>query len=395
MTGLIFSDTYRTVPQDRLIDALLLEGYAYEEDRAAARADAAMAIERWTAQGLPVRRDAGTDRFDPVEVVHHAKIAGLKGDDDFWTGRFVSTLRRFVTDLAAERPDRVSLHCRRTFNLAGLAPGETKRLRMPLPLAGRYADFAVQPEPGPETESHRVSDGRLEARVRLGGEALVSLGATVDLTLGSPPVDLPPPNDALLRPREGLIVITPAVEALARHLAGKERAETAVRNFWDHLVDNFMFAPIHYDQIPSDAPLDWALNSRVYDCQLAAALFVGLCRAVGIPARIVGGNFLYRRSPTNHYWAEAWLDGAGWKAFDFLVWDLSRGGRDAAWRDHFFGRIDPRLINEALPESFTGAVGVGIPAQWLILRTIEDAGASIELTSLEGATVYRDSIVIR
>lgn len=393
--GLTFSDTYRTLPEERLIDGLLLEGYAFASDSAAARTDAAAAIGRWVAGGLSFRQGSGTRLFDPVEAVHHAKLAGLRDEDDFWQDRFVATLRRFVTELAAERPQQVSLSLRRTFNLAGIAEGETRRLRMPVPLAERYADLAVRPELAHAIESHRLSEGRLEARVRVGDQPQVSLGATVELTLDPPAQDPSPPGAVLLRPREGLIVVSDAVAALARRLAGNERDAVAVRNFWDYLLGNGMFAPVHYDQVPAEAPLDWVLESRVYDCQLAAALFVGLCRAVGIPARMVGGNFLYRRSPTNHFWAEAWLDGAGWQAFDFLVWDLSGGARDSRWRDHFFGQIDARIVTEVLPAQFTGAAGVQIPAQWFILRTIADGGAAIELTGLDGASVYRDSIAIR
>jgi hypothetical protein len=189
-------------------------------------------------------------------------------------------------------------------------------------------------------------------------------------------------------------VVTPAVEALADRLAGSESAAVGIRNFWDYILDNFTFCPVHYDQVPSASPLDWVLHSGVYDCQLAAALFVALCRAIGVPARMISGNFLYRRSPTNHYWAEAWLDGDGWTPFDFLAWDLSSGGRSAEWRDRFFGRIDPRLIMECLPGSFTGAVGVPVPAQWHILRTIEGHGAAIDLVGLDGRSIYRDSITI-
>lgn len=393
--GLKFSDTYRTLPEARLIDGLLLEGYAFASDSAAARADAAAAIDRWVAGGLPVRQEAGVRLFDPVEVAHHAKLAGLREEDDFWHGRFVATLRRFVTELAAEQPRQVSLSLRRTFNLSGIAEGETRRLRMPLPLAERYADCTVRPELTPAIESHRLSDGRLEARVRVGDEPLVSLGATVELTPARSANDQTPPGEALLRPREGLIVLSDAVAALARRLAGNERGAVAVRNFWDHLIDSCMFCPVHYDQVPAETPLDWVLERGIYDCQLAAALFVGLCRAVGIPARMVGGNFLYRRSPTNHYWAEAWLEDTGWQSFDFLVWDLSAGGRDPRWRDHFFGQVDARIVTEVLPANFTGAVGVQIPAQWFVLRTITGDGAAIELTGLDGASVYQDTIAIR
>jgi hypothetical protein len=104
-----------------------------------------------------------------------------------------------------------------------------------------------------------------------------------------------------------------------------------------------------------EAPGDWLLDSGWGDCQLVSALFASMCRARGIPARILGGFYLYRTFSTNHYWAEAWIDGQGWMPFDFSCWDLSRGGQDPAWRDYFFGRLDCRLTNQCLPLDFTGS----------------------------------------
>lgn len=393
MTGQNFGDVYRTVTLDTLIDTLLLEGFAYEDDWDAARAEAREAIDRWVASGLPVRSGPDGPLFDPVEAECHAERAGRRGEDDFWEARFVTTLRRFVTDLERQAPERITVTYERLVNLSGCAEGETKRLRMPLPLAARYSALNIVSETPPETVAHRASDGRLEVRVTAHGKP-VRIAARCDIELGPGNAEAPPQGDLYLRPKEGLVVITSEVEALARRLGGRESALTAIRNFWDYILDNFAFCPVHYDQVPSDAPLDWVLRTGVYDCQLASALFVALCRTAGIPARLVSGNFLYRRSPTNHFWAEVWLETSGWTPFDFLVWDLSCAGRVEEWRYHFFGRIEPRLIMECLPASFTGTVGVPVPAQWHILRTIEGHGAAIELVGLEGQLVYRDTISI-
>jgi len=54
-----------------------------------------------------------------------------------------------------------------------------------------------------------------------------------------------------------------------------------------------------------------AARFRLGRCQLVSALFASMCRARGIPARILGGFYLYRTFSTNHYWAEAWIDGQG------------------------------------------------------------------------------------
>ncbi|MBA3056061.1 MAG: transglutaminase domain-containing protein [Sphingomonadales bacterium] len=392
--GQLFGDAYRTLTDKELIETLLLEGFAYDADSDAARAEARDALDCWLASGLASRRSDRGALFDPVEVMYHATICGVSGEDDFWDRCFVSTLRRFVTDLEQERPTSIQMTYHRRFDMSRTPAGSTRRLRMPLPLTQRYARLEIRPELPEQASTHRLSDGRLEARVTATEAPEITLGAKLEFEVLPKADQTPPEGDLYLRAREGLVVITPQVDALARHLAGiNAPPEAAVRAFWDHLIDNFVFNPVHYDQIPPDAPLDWVLESGVYDCQLAAALLVGLCRSQGINGRMVGGNFLYRRSPTNHFWAEIWLDNSGWTPFDFISWDLSRGGEDSHWRDRFFGRIEPRLITECLPGSFTGAIGVPIPPAWHMLRTIKGAGVEIQLTGLDGDCVYRDDIV--
>lgn len=62
-----------------------------------------------------------------------------------------------------------------------------------------------------------------------------------------------------------------------------------------------------------------ALQTRRGDCTEYASLVVALCRACGVPARMVGGYFTQRSlapRPTDyHNWAEIWLDGR-WRVAD-------------------------------------------------------------------------------
>jgi len=168
----------------------------------------------------------------------------------------------------------------------------------------------------------------------------------------------------------------------------------AVRAFWSYCLDHFSQGAVHYDQVDTEASGDWLLDSGWGDCQLVSALFASMCRARGIPARILGGFYLYRTFSTNHYWAEAWIDGQGWMPFDFSCWELSRGGQDPAWRDYFFGRIDCRLTNQCLPLDFTGAVGVKIPAAWHIRQSAQPVGVAVGLFDVEGKLVYRDFVAV-
>jgi hypothetical protein len=141
-----------------------------------------------------------------------------------------------------------------------------------------------------------------------------------------------------------------------------------------------------------DAPCDWVLDSGWYDCQLGAALLAALCRARGIPARIVGGHFLFPLFPTKHFWAEVWIDWCGWLPFDLVSWQLSAAGRDREWRNHFAARIDYRMATQCLPLQFTGSMSVRLPAAWHILQFWKDGELEIPMLKLDGALLFSDRI---
>jgi len=393
--GQIFGDAYRSVPEELMVGMLVLEGYACEADTIAARKPARETLDRACKDGLTARTDdAGQRLYDPVEVIAHLKTAGRQGQDDFWPLRMMPTLRQFVEELTPA--PKIVMDYSRTFNISAISPEKSLRLRMPLPLSERYKTVDIETHLPAEANQERKSDGRLEIKVLTASAPEITCGVTLTLEPQAQST-LPPPadRDIYLRPKEGLVTISDPIAALAERLAGNAKPESAVRAFWNYVMDEFQFCPIHYDQVPADAPLNWVIESGVYDCQLASALFVGLCRARDIPARLVGGNFLYRNSPTNHYWGEAWLDNSGWTPFDFLSWDLSNGGEDSTWREHFYGRTDARLVTECLPQSFVGAIGIPAPPAWHILRTKAHNGADIQLINLQGDFIYKDRITIR
>jgi hypothetical protein len=397
--GFSVSNEYRTVAESRILDALLLAGSAYEQDNPEAITTTRQALDRWIGMGLGVRRGpAGERLFDPVEVVNFLKHLGRQGRDSFWANRYVLTGRRLVSDLSANAERSYTIHFNRTFSLRSVPIGKRVRLRVPLPLVDVHGtDMNVVPTVEGSTDaSLTVTDGRLEARVLVQGRP-VSICVKLNFRA---PVSVPSVLDdrdrsAYLKPREGLIIVTDRVNALAQALAGlKGDPLSKVRAFWNYMLDELSCGALHYDQIPAQAPCDAALESGWYDCQLGSALFAALCRARGIPARLVSGHVLYRRAPTNHYWAEVWLDEKGWTPFDFLCWDLSLGGNDSQWRDHFYGRVDDRMVTQLLPFKFTGYPGVGIPDNWHMLQTAIDGGIEVSLSGIDGEPVYSDFVSI-
>lgn len=85
----------------------------------------------------------------------------------------------------------------------------------------------------------------------------------------------------------------------------------------------------------------WALENRQGDCSEYSYLFVALCRAVGIPARIQAGfafSSYNEETENGHMWAEYYLEGYGWIPVD------------ASWR--LFDKIDSKHFSslQSVPE---------------------------------------------
>jgi hypothetical protein len=400
-SGHLFSDHYRNIPEERILDAMYLCGWIYEADEARSRIEIRQMIDDCIGLGLGVRRLDGARLFDPVEVLNFIKWIDLQHAASFWTDHHVPTARQLVEDLARRDESRkFKVEFSRTFHVS--QPATSARLRMPLPLmTGGLSDLSVIPHQGLQQDIVcRISNGRLEARVAPLEAGKLTIGATLIFKADGRHHELqtsltPDEMELYLRPREGLIHVSDRIRTLARDLAGGRPADwEVVRGFWNYILDELICGAIHYDQVWTDAPCDWVLETGWFDCQLAAALFAALCRASGIPARLVGGHMLYQKSPTIHYWAEVWLEGKGWVPADFLAWDLSRGGRDQQWRDSFFGSLEPRMITQVMPLAFTGAVGITMPDEFVVMQTMNKSSVDIALMSTCGEICYVDTLII-
>jgi transglutaminase-like putative cysteine protease len=247
-----------------------------------------------------------------------------------------------------------------------------------------------------------VAPGRLDACFTQGSEPRVTLSAQISLRTrpilpdGAALLD-PAEAELYTRPREARLVVSPRIRALAAELsAGARDPDRIIDRFWAFLLDRLSYGMVHHDRLSDAEPLDAILQDGWYDCHLGSALFAALCRASGIPARLVGGYLLYPTAPSSHYWAEAWLADRGWVPFDLACWDLSAGGRDSSWRNRFFGRLDYRMKTEVMPRLFTGTPSLRFPAGWHRLQRLEPEGASVSFRALDsGALILRDRITVK
>jgi transglutaminase-like putative cysteine protease len=82
----------------------------------------------------------------------------------------------------------------------------------------------------------------------------------------------------------------------------------------------------------------WACTEKYGNCTDFHALFTGLARAAGIPARFEIGRSVPPDSGEvqgYHCWADFWVDGAGW-----VPVDASEAWKHPEKRDYFFGHHD-------------------------------------------------------
>lgn len=418
--GAQFGPRYRTVGEADVIDNLLYYGWAFEMrgagGRAAAAAEAQEALDRLIRAGLAFESSGGKRRFAPAEVLNFAKRAGLYGIDPLWEERFVSTARRLVREIGHGAgtglpvfdtlgDKRFSVQLQRDFDLRHARPGARIRLRLPLPLEEEtQRDIAIDfvPPAGLETDA-KIEPGRLDVGFTLPADPQISLAVRLSFTAhptleaaSAEPLD--PGSKALYtRPRESILVVTPRIRTLAAELTeGTRDPEAMVARFWNFMLDHLVFGVVQYDELSAAEPTDWALQTGWFDCQMGSALFAALCRACGIPARLLSGYLVYPTAPGYHYWTEAWLDGRGWVPFDFAAWNLSAGGRDKEWRDILVGRLDYRMKTQSMPRLFTGFPTLRFPAAWHILMRLEEDGASNGYVGVDsGILIYRDRLSVR
>jgi transglutaminase-like putative cysteine protease len=393
----------RTIEESRIVALLMLHGWTFEvrsDERTRAEREAASALEGLVAQGLPWAQGPDGERlFDHVEVSNFMRRAGLRGEDPVLLEHYAPSARHMVRSAEMTRAAGYAVTIRRRFNLADRTPGAPIRLRLPTPLLPARTEFLAPQNAAVEA---RFEADRVEVALEVPVDRQIDLGIRTTFDAVSPPPADPSRRldqveaDLYLRGREGLIQVDGRAMSLAERLTGDAcQPLDVIRRLWGFMMDELAFGVLHHDRINPADPYALALSEGWYDCRLGSAMLAAMCRARGIPARVVHGYMLYSVAPDIHTWMEAWIDGAGWRPFDLLAWDLEARSAGGAWREHFFGRIDHRLPVERPPRLFAGTGDVRLPRAWQMLTYADEAGTVIEFQDLEtGALVYAESIAV-
>ena len=123
--------------------------------------------------------------------------------------------------------------------------------------------------------------------------------------------NLTPENDLTkyLQPEHLIESNDSMIVNIAKKIKGNTKEEI-VQKIYEYAQDH-----IEYKPIPGALGAKRTLTEKVGKCTEFTAVMVALCRAKGIPARVVIGN-IARDNGTQHAWAEVYYDEYGWVMYD-------------------------------------------------------------------------------
>ena len=152
-----------------------------------------------------------------------------------------------------------------------------------------------------------------------------------------------PPDLARHLEPERLVPLDPRIRAWAAEVTPGARTDLEkARAIYNHVV-----ATVKYDKSGQGwgrGDIYYACDARRGNCSDFHAIFIGYCRAVGVPARFAIGFPLPRgrrsgRIEGYHCWAEFYARGIGW-----VPVDASEAAQDPSRREYFFGAHDESRV---------------------------------------------------
>ena len=126
------------------------------------------------------------------------------------------------------------------------------------------------------------------------------------------------------------------IRQIADEIEGRSEIDI-VKNIYDYVLDNMQYSIL--------GRKDWgAVKADQFgkgDCTEYSDLFVALCRARDIPARVASGYTVgFGSKSTRHNWAEVYLQNFGWVPFDPSTGDV----KNAIIRGTAFSNLRPVYI---------------------------------------------------
>lgn len=232
----------------------------------------------------------------------------------------------------------------------------------------------------PETNPITIE---MKARVR----RTEKLRKDFDRASSRPSGELPADVAVWLEP-DRLVPLDERIRTLAAEVTeGAETDLEKARAIYDYVVDT-----MSYDKSGEGwgrGDIYWACDMKTGNCTDFHALFTGLNRAVGIPAKFaIGFPIPPDRGQGEiggyHCWAEFWLDGYGW-----VPVDTSEAKKHPEKREYFFGAHDENRVEFTEGRDLTFAPKqAGEPLNYFVYPYVEVDGEPWE--GVEQTFTYRD-----
>jgi transglutaminase-like putative cysteine protease len=162
-------------------------------------------------------------------------------------------------------------------------------------------------------------------------------------------------------------------EMSAEITAGKNTDVEKARAIYDYVLAN-----MRYDKSGTgwgNGDIYWACDAKRGNCTDFHALFIGLARTAGIPAKFEIGFPLPADKHEGeiagyHCWAEFWLQGYGW-----VPVDISEAWKDPARREYFFGAHDANRVQFSIGRDvMLSPLQAGAPLNYFIYPYAEVDG---------------------
>jgi transglutaminase-like putative cysteine protease len=186
----------------------------------------------------------------------------------------------------------------------------------------QYSIFQIELDPGQSITTKQILKIKVFPRNRLAKKFKLTDYGLMDEKLKAPYLKL----NEYLSPDE------PAVLELAKHIQGKDNDLSKILVHINHwIIKNLSYGnPIQglyraKDVIRSFDKL--RTTAEAVDCGGYSVLFISLCQAMGIPARIVSGFWSGYHMNDMHAWVEILLPDGSWMPADPATEALSKQGR--------------------------------------------------------------------
>ncbi len=186
-----------------------------------------------------------------------------------------------------------------------------------------------------------------------------------------------------------LVPIDGTIKMWAKQVVDSVGAKTDLQRakaIYDHVI-----ATVKYDKTGSGwgrGDIYYACDTRRGNCTDFHALFIGYCRALGIPARFAIGFSLPTEQPAGqiqgyHCWAEFYNQKVGW-----IPIDASEAAKNPARRSYYFGAHDENRLEFSLGRDIRLHSNQANPLNYFIYPYAEADGTA--LAGITSIITYRN-----